>query len=150
MAEQNGPQPRMTDDAIAGILEPLLAKGKELLAERARVKLELDMLDDEIKRVDRIIRAADPTTKPGPKTKSKAPEHRVSPQLVAKVLAAAKARGDEAFSADELMAATGMSRGPINYSLRVLRDNDEVRMIGRMPRPDGHRGQVPYGYKVMS
>jgi hypothetical protein len=148
MAGQNGPEPRPTDDAIAGILEPLRAKHAELVAERARVKLELEMLDDEIKRVDRVIRAADPTTKPGPKTKP--PAARVSPQLVAKVLAAAKAHGDQAFSADDLMAATGMTRGPINYSLRVLRDDDQLRLIGRMPRAEGHRGQMPYGYKVIA
>lgn len=150
MSRQNGQSPA-AGDPLADILEPVRDRVSELVAERNRVKVELDLLDEEIRRCERVIHAADPKSKPGPKKKSGSGTSSVSEANVTIVLAAIREHaGDEPFVSADVVGWAGVSDGVAKNAVVELRKRELVRLMGRVPAEPGQRGLTPYRYQAIS
>jgi DNA-binding transcriptional ArsR family regulator len=152
-AETNGPapDPSEVDAAIAGILEPLRAKRDELTRDREVWAAGLKALDTEIRKVERIIKAAE--DKPAAKTPTGTRPSKVSDKRMETILEAIRnnaAKTENApFTIGDVAAWGGITPSAAGEALRRLRREELVRLIGRQPKRKGHMGLTAYEYRLM-
>jgi len=151
---ENGQAPTGVDAILDEILAPLRGQLAELRSQKQDHLDAIAEIDVEIRKLERVEKAADPeTTKPkkGPRQNST----RISDATLAAVRAAIQenVEVDEPFTVDDVEGWTtsiGISKSTVPVVLRLLRDDESIRLIGRVPPQPGHRGLTPYAYRLMS
>ena len=128
--------------ALEAILAPLKAQRDRLNGELAQVELLARGLKEELKTVERVLRAADPNHKPpGPKGPKPPGGKTISDESLGAVWAVLEADPDrygakgEGFTATSLWrdhaATLGMSAQTVGVALAVFRDQDKIRLVKR-------------------
>jgi hypothetical protein len=127
--------------ALAGILEPLQAELVKANAEVELLERQLAQAREERKTIERVLKAADPLAKPGPKPKGQqaAGPWDVSTRVVDELQDYVKEHYDryssEGFYASGLLRdrkADGLrtpSDATINKALRALHDRGAIRLV---------------------
>ena len=152
----NGQAPPSADSFLEEILEPIAKQRRVLEAERQHHQLAIEMLNEEIRKLDRVLRAADPTRtpgKPGPKPKG---EGRTRPRVAeAKVVAAIReirkrvTDSDASFTSNEIRNWVKVSSSASKALMLELRERELIRFVGHAPAPPGGRGSGANLYKLM-
>lgn len=124
-----------TDAALASILGPLKTQRDRVSGELRQAQALVAGLKSELRQIERVLEAADPTPKPpkptGPGT------HQVSDEAVDKVLAFAREHygdGSEFHATGlhrEAAGSLGMSSQTVTSALHELRERDLVRLVRR-------------------
>lgn len=130
---------------ISALVEPLWDEHKKLREERDKVLAELAGINEEIKEVEKVLRAADPamfvkepTKRPGTRQQSKD-----------RIMAAMWASPATTWTQTSLAEKVKLHPTTIRDVLGQLRAEGQVRMIGRMPNPPGKKkGLTPLGFKI--
>jgi len=147
-------------DQIAAVLEPLQKEIDELKEQRNLKLAELDALtvakkaeireiNDAIRSVSGVMRsmqyALNPKEKgPGPKggknKQTQASRTRSREDTIQKVLAAFKNNPDRTWSNAELERETGLHHTTVTSATNMLRERQEIRLLGRRPKSPGQTG----------
>lgn len=150
MADVNG-SGQVGDRLIGELLAPLRQRELELLAERDAMLQLVSGMDAELRRVRRVLKAADDEPgKPGPKRKGG--PSTLSQERLDVVVAAIRehAGADDAFTSNDVVEWTSLPKDRVTVALRMLREQELVRLLGRSTLKPGQRGLAPYAYKVSS
>jgi len=128
--------------ALAGILEPLQAELVKANAEVEMLERQLAQAREERKTIERVLKAADPLSKPGPKSKGQqaaAGRWEVSTRVMDELHSYLKEHHDryngEGFYATGLLrdrkadGLTTPSDATINKALRALHDQGSIRLV---------------------
>lgn len=118
------------------LVEAVKKKREELIAQVAQLDAQRAEVQAEVKRYDRMINAADPSTKPGRKPAPQGPKRadwRVSSGMIEQVyeqmLATASNNGASEFTAQSLVELTGISEPTIHKTINVLHEQGRIRLI---------------------
>lgn len=137
---------------MTGQLDEIVAaanRGKqEIISRREQLAEELRQVDEEMRRYDRILKAAGVET--AKKNGGKKSEKNVAPDkldLIADLFD--QLPDSEELTIDDVAERTGLSHSTASVGLRVLRGEERVRLAGRKQLPPGQRGIGPVIYKRM-
>jgi hypothetical protein len=143
MMTENGEGPKV--DPLEAILEPLHQERRRLQVSRDLVMEEVRLIDGEMRRIDRVLKAAGLE-----EVKSKAPKAVKAKKVSAESLRAAREQirlhGDQAFTAGELAEWIGRHSSLGSALIRELRDAEFIRLIGTR---SVEMGKAPYEYVLI-
>lgn len=130
-------------------LGPTKALRDQLAAERDDVLARVRTLDSVIRRLDAVLRAAEPKPGPRPKAKPKtASAGPVSGEMRLSVLNALREAG-KPLTRNEIAERIGRSATSVGSALATLRVTEEVRLAGRVSKGQGRKGILPQLYGLM-
>jgi|SRR6516162_1345683 hypothetical protein len=135
-----------TEDMLRDLTAPLRAHVEQLRAQKRELAESTMALDAEIKRIDRVLKAAEPEARKPKPTKKKVAEDKVV--AVWRVLENDH-KGEE-FTSAQVAEWTGISEGSVKLAISTLRDREMVRLTGRADPIPGKKGLTPYTYRLMS
>lgn len=133
-------------ETIQAIVEPLWAKHEELAHERAEIRVQLDLVEDEIKKLERVLRAADPEkfvkeTKANENGHGNLSGRTVAEATIDRVHKAMWADSHTEHTIGSLAKKLGVSTATVDNAMTELRARGIARATGRVPNPSG-KGSV--------
>lgn len=152
--------PSPVDAELETFIAPVRARLEEMHARKLEIetayRAERDMLDEGIRKLDRIVRAAVPHANSaeakGQTTKKKersAGWLGIDAAKLEEVERWIRNRPDPTalVTAPDVRDALGMKQAMASRAMQVLRDREVLRLMGRRPK-EGRMGQQPYQYKL--
>jgi hypothetical protein len=138
---------RETADLLTDLTAPLRAHADQLRAQRTELATSVTEIDVELRRIDRVLKAAEPE-KPA---KLKPPKKKVAEDKVTRVwnVLENEHKGEE-FTSAMVAEWTGISESSVKLAISTLRDREFVRLTGRADPEPGKKGLTPYKYRLMS
>ena len=135
---------RETQEAIAQIIAPLQERRSELLVEREDLMQQVSALNEEVKTIDRVLKAAD-KVKAEP-TGNDPGVMRASDEAIEKVYQATQ-KFDQ-FTVNDIAAVSGMHRSTVTQALKALREREKITLLGRQARQPNEIGLTPFVYRA--
>lgn len=135
-------------DRLLKMAEGVQEARNALLEQRAELMVAVREVEDQLRRVERIARAAG-VVEPPQRGPSKIKPRRASEESLQRVMRVMKSSPDKTFSTVEIANLTDLSKSTAVTALETLRDDGLVRLIGVAPRVAGQKGQAPKAYKLM-
>ena len=136
------------DERIQELLVPLQQELATLIEERTELMRQVAESTLAIKRIDKVLQmlGAYETPKKPPPLKKKVSDKKADYALL--MIEEHIEDRETAFTSGELQQWANISQSTAGEILRVLRNREKIRLIGRV-RADGQMGQAPYGYQLM-
>jgi len=134
------------DERIRALIDPLRSEHATLTKEKQELQVQMDLINEQLRRVEKVLRAADPETYAERKNgKREAP--RVSEENIQKLLRIMWAEPHVTHTMGSLAEKTGLSDGTMHYAMAELRARGDVRSVGRIPNPKG-KGPGVMGFRI--
>jgi hypothetical protein len=127
---------------IENALVPLVEERDRLEAERSETAARAAALAASVRRLDAVIRAAEPKTpKPAQKTVTRGMTEKTKRHL--EMVKDALVKSGQQMNPIDLMEATKLTRDQVHKSLGILHSQGAINKVGVVPNPrNGGRGTV--------
>lgn len=133
------------DDLLQGVVAAAQEGRSRLVEQRTELAARLADLDADIRRFDKVLRAAGVEEKKPQSKKQKIKT--VSEELLDQVRQLFEQQPEHTFIVRELAEQVGKSPSSVQAAVNHLRDHEEVRLAGTV-EAEGP-GMAPRGYKLM-
>src|SRR5262252_1684870 len=142
-------------ERILALVEPLKEEERLLIEQRDQKQAELGEILSNLREVQKLLRVADPDAYqkeeaqngPAKVTMTKSGKT-ASEDSINRVFRAMWAEPAETWTLQKLADKTGLHVSTVNPSVQILREQGNVRSIGRLAKTKDQKGPPPLGFKI--